>query len=373
MDIKSYDLAIVGGGIIGLSHAYAAQQKGWSVLLIEKNEKCVGASIRNFGLIWPIGQPAGPKFEKAMKSRELWQKLSKDAGFWTLENGSLHLAYKDDEMSVLEEYHKGYGHNTELLNVDQVLKLAKHANRKGLVGGLYSPLELNVNPREAVYAITGWLKRQDNCDIRTDEKVLHAETGRLYTTRQEYCADNIFICSGSDFQSLFADEFRESNLVNCKLQMMRTTAQRKSFSLGPTLCSGLTLRHYASFRSCRSLGVLKERFHREMKTYEKWGIHVMVSQNQQNQLIIGDSHEYGYTFEPFIKKEINDLIINYMKRFLNVHPLTIEETWYGVYAKNPAGTFYVSEPDKNVRIITGFGGAGMTLSFGHALEELECL
>jgi FAD dependent oxidoreductase TIGR03364 len=371
--MDSYDLAIVGGGIIGLSHAYAAQQKGLRVLLIEKNEKCVGASIRNFGLIWPVGQPAGPTFDKAMKSRELWLKLSREANFWCLENGSLHLAYQDDEMNVLEEYHKEYGYNTELLNVEQVLKFAKQVNRKGLLGGLYSPLELNVNPREAIYSITDWLQGQDNCDIRTDEKVLHAQTGRLCTTKQEYRADYIFVCSGSDFKSLFADEFRESNLVNCKLQMMRSTAQHESFRLGPTLCAGLTLRHYASFRNCRSLNALKERFHREMKAYEKWGIHVMVSQNQQNQLIIGDSHEYGYTFDPFNKKEINDHIIDYMKRFLNVHPLKIEETWYGVYSKNPAGTFYVSEPDKNVRIITGFGGAGMTLSFGHAIEELDNL
>mgnify|MGYP006296646825 CR=1 FL=1 len=371
--MNRYDLAIVGGGIIGLAHAYVAHQQGLRVVLVEKNRMCVDASIRNFGLIWPVGQPAGPLFDKAMKSRELWLQLSKTAGFWCLDNGSIHLAYHDDEWSVLEEYHQDFGYNTELLTPQQVQSRARHIISNELRGGLFSPTELNVNPSEAIQAITNWLLSQDRCDILTEEKVLNAQTGRLYTTKRTIQAEQILICSGSDFQSLFAESFRESNLVNCKLQMMRTRSQPASYKLGPTLCGGLTLRHYAAFQKCISLEACKMRFDQEMKSYNRWGIHVMISQNQYNQLVIGDSHEYGYTFDPFNRKEINDLIINYMHQFLSVDTPVIEETWYGIYSKDPANAFFIDEPEKNVRIITGFGGAGMTLSFGHALEELECL
>ena len=47
------------------------------------------------------------------------------------------------------------------------------------------------------------------------------------------------------------------------------------------------------------------------------------------------------------------------------------ETWHGVYAKNPEGTEFVVEPMDGVKIITGFGGAGMTFSFGYASEEVS--
>ncbi|NJL73845.1 MAG: FAD-dependent oxidoreductase, partial [Saprospiraceae bacterium] len=54
---KKYDLAIVGGGILGTAHAYEAARQGLKVAIFERNPSPVGATVRNFGMIWPIGQP----------------------------------------------------------------------------------------------------------------------------------------------------------------------------------------------------------------------------------------------------------------------------------------------------------------------------
>jgi glycine/D-amino acid oxidase-like deaminating enzyme len=59
MPQDQYEVAIVGAGIIGLAHAYLAAKAGRSVVVFERNSSAIGASLRNFGLIWPIGQPAG--------------------------------------------------------------------------------------------------------------------------------------------------------------------------------------------------------------------------------------------------------------------------------------------------------------------------
>jgi glycine/D-amino acid oxidase-like deaminating enzyme len=103
MSTPKFDVAVVGAGIVGLAHALAAARRGLKVALFERTDPAVGASIRNFGQVWPVGK-TGALFQRAMKSREIWLEASRGAGFFCLESGSLHLAYHDDdEMTVLHE------------------------------------------------------------------------------------------------------------------------------------------------------------------------------------------------------------------------------------------------------------------------------
>ena len=74
---KRADIAVVGGGIIGLAHAYVLARKGKRVVLFERGHRATGASVRNFGLIWPIGQPAGEMLRMALRSREIGELTTK--------------------------------------------------------------------------------------------------------------------------------------------------------------------------------------------------------------------------------------------------------------------------------------------------------
>jgi hypothetical protein len=66
-----------------------------------------------------------------------------------------------------------------------------------------------------------------------------------------------------------------------------------------------SLTHYAAFADCPSLPALKQRFNTELPFAVDWHIHVMMSQNGLGELILGDSHEYGLTFDPFDRADIN--------------------------------------------------------------------
>src|SRR3954471_3008468 len=101
---RSADIAIVGAGIVGLAHAYMALKKGYKVVLFEREQFAIGASVRNFGLIWPIGQEPGAGLDRALKTRNHWIEVAKEAGLWINTNGSLHVVYHDDEWDVLNEF-----------------------------------------------------------------------------------------------------------------------------------------------------------------------------------------------------------------------------------------------------------------------------
>ncbi len=170
------------------------------------------------------------------------------------------------------------------------------------------------------------------------------------------------------FETLYPETFADTGITKCQLQMMRTAPQPPGWQLGPTLCGGLTLGHYAAFQHCPSLPQLRARYDEENPDFKRWGIHVMVAQNGRGELVIGDSHTYGRTLLPFSAQEIDDTIMHYLRTFAQAPDLHIAERWTGIYAKLPGHTEFVASPSEHVTIVNALSGAGMTLSFGLAQE-----
>jgi glycine/D-amino acid oxidase-like deaminating enzyme len=111
-----------------------------------------------------------------------------------------------------------------------------------------------------------------------------------------------------------------------------------------------------------------ERFDREDPRLREYGIHILVSQNPSGELIVGDSHQYGNTLEPFDAELINQLILENLHKFLPLSDYAVAERWHGVYPKAAKQLHVLAEPVPGVQIVNGLGGAGMTLSFGLAEE-----
>ncbi len=362
-------VAIIGAGIVGLATAFAHAKRGLKVHVFEKNPSAQGASVRNFGMIWPIGQPQGTLQERALKSRAIWRELAVRAGFGLDPCGSLHLAYREDELTVIQEFcqERGEDNSISLLTAGQVAEKSPAAITAGLLGALWSETEMTVDPREVVRTLPGFLHREYAVEFHWGQAVTAIHAPHFQVGGQTWQADQIWVCSGAEFETLYPDLYAASGMTKVKLQMMRTPPQ--PWRIGPSLCAGLTLTHYAAFARCPSLGLLKERIDRETPYYPRWGIHVMMSQNLQGELVLGDSHEYGLDLDPFDRTEINEAILTYLQGFAQVPSWQIQETWHGIYAKLPGQTEYIAHPEQGVTIVNGLGGAGMTLSWG-LMEEL---
>lgn len=113
------DMLIVGAGILGLSHAYAAAKRGLKVTVFERSETPLGASVRNFGQALVTGQPPGQMLELAKASREIWGQWAELAGLQLKRNGSYLFARTEAEEHLLHAFCNGraveHNYNVELL------------------------------------------------------------------------------------------------------------------------------------------------------------------------------------------------------------------------------------------------------------------
>ena len=259
-----------------------------------------------------------------------------------------------------------------MLNAEQAVQKSEAINPNGLLGALYSSDEMIVEARKAIEKLPDYLSSKYGINFFFNTAICDIGYPSVRAGRKTWSADELYICSGADFETLYPDLYEENYLTKCKLQMMRLEAQDNNWRIGPSICGGLSLIHYKGFEVAPSLPYLKAFYEEHLAEYLKWGIHVMVSQNQEGELTIGDSHEYGMIHDPFDKNRINDLILTYLRKIAQFRNWKISESWHGIYPKRTdGGTELVLRPEQGVAIVNGLGGAGMTLSFGLADEIIN--
>jgi FAD dependent oxidoreductase TIGR03364 len=366
-------LAVVGAGIVGLAHAYLAARAGLSVAVFERNPAPQGASLRNFGMIWPIGQPSGLPHRLAMRSRSIWLGALRDSGLHYRETGSIHAAYSEDEADVGREFAskgKSLGYDCDWLEPEETLARTYALRPDGLIGGLWSSTELTIDPRQIMRDFPRFLAERYGVRFFWNTPVHRVESYKLKTPEHRCEAHYIAVASGDEFQTLFSESFRQSGVTRCKLQMMRTVAQPTGWLLGPSLAFGLTFLHYPSFDICTTRAALRNRVEQELAEFVQHGIHVLVAQTASGELTIGDSHEYNLCVDIFDKPAINRLILDYASRRLQVPTLQIAEQWHGVYAKHPEHPWLMLAPADDVRVLIVTSGIGLTMSFALAERTL---
>ena len=343
------DVGVVGAGIVGLAHAWSAARRGHRVTVFERGAAASGASIRNFGMIWPIGQPAGEAHALALRSRQAWLELARDAGIWVnpvrLDPSGTPRRRMGRARRVRERRAGPRLHVSSCSLARRCCAAPPPPTRTACSAVCSARPSLAVNPRTAVRALPGWLASRLDVRFEFGTTITNVEPGRVRSADgRKWAFDRTIVCGGADFETLFPEVFRDAGLSRCKLQMLKTVPQPQGWTIGPHLASGLTLRHYANFAVAASLDVLKQRIAAETPELDRYGIHVMASQNDAGEVILGDSHEYDSAIEPFDKAVIDDLILRELRRVIRLPSWEIAERWHGVYAKNGRDPFSKPSP-----------------------------
>ena len=70
----TWDLIVIGAGILGTAHAYYAARRGWRVLLLERGDWPGAASVRNFGTLM-AGSLVGEWRRRGLESIAFYREL----------------------------------------------------------------------------------------------------------------------------------------------------------------------------------------------------------------------------------------------------------------------------------------------------------
>lgn len=371
------DLIVIGAGVVGLACAWEGVRRGLSVAVIDRSPvRAVGASVRSYGIIWSLGDADETRRNRAEYSRQRWRELAQVTGCWLEECGSLHLAHQSDELHVLEEFHAAHRDalpGLTLLTPDQCVEKSPWLVRENLLAGLYSPGELCIDPRQAIDALANYLRDAHGVEFLRGDPAVTVEPSLIRTASgQELKGERVCVCTGADLRELLPDLYKAAKLDLCRLHMLRTIAQPKGSKFGPILAGGASLCRNDAFRDCSGTAAVRARFAQDRPEFERYGIHVMLAPTASGEITIGSSHEYAESISPFDSRVVEDLMLFYVGSFVSLPETRIGQAWHGVYSVDRARTSeFVAQPERNVHVITAFGGSGLTQAFGRVHDLFE--
>lgn len=365
------DLIVVGAGIVGLAHALEGVRRGLKVTVIERDHRCVGASIRNFGLITVTGQPAGDTWRRARISRDVWVDVATQANIPIEHRGLWMIAHRPLAAEVLQAFMRtSMAHGNRLLDAAAAAREAPELQLDGAQAVMHSPHEVRVESRQAIPRLAAWLAERHGVQFLFGEAVLEVEAPRVRTSQRTLHAERVVICPGTELNGVGSGSLASFGLKLTRLQMLRVKPQ-SGFRLSAAVMSDLSLVRYGGYAALAEAAALKTQLVEEEGPSLEAGIHLIVVQSADGSLVIGDSHHTFDTPDPFAFDDVDELIMAHAYKALKLTQSRIIERWTGVYPTGGPGDCLIRAPDPRTRVVVVTSGTGASTGFGIAREVFD--
>ena len=364
------DVCVVGAGIVGLAHAHEARARGLSVAVLDRGDRAVGASVRNFGHVVVSAMADGAALECGLLARERWIELGRRTGLDVLTAGTVIVARAQDELEALQEVAAQPARGARMITADAAGRLAPIPTAE-LVGALHAQLDLRVDPRRAAAALAAGLHDDPAARLLWRAPVHAIATGGVRYAGGEVRAAQVIVCPGPDYDWL-APELAPDRpgLTHCRLQMLRVAAP-DGRRYAPALLTALSLPRYPGYAAGPAARRLADRLAHARPELAAAGVHLIVTQLPDGDLLLGDTHEYADTVSPFHREDLDRLVLDEARRLLGVQRLSVRERWDGVYPSAPGEPFCITRPLAGVAVVEIVSGVGMTTALGLAPRTFD--
>ncbi len=368
---EGFDLVVVGSGIVGLAHALRAARAGLRVAVVERDHRCVGASIRNFGFVTVTGQGAGDTWRRARRSRDVWAEVAPRAGIRIEHEGLWVLARRPAAVAVLEAFARtAMGEACRVHPASAVARAAPGLRQDGLLAALFSPHELRVESREAIPRLAHWLEDVHRVRFFRGEQVLEVDPPRVRTARRDLRAERVVVCPGTELTGIAGAALEPLGLRLTRLQMLRVRPPA-GYRLPAAVMGDLSLVRYKGYADLPEAAALRRQLEVEAPQSLADGIHLIVVQGADGSLVVGDSHHDAATPEPFASEAVDDRILAHLGELLPFDRPPVLERWVGVYPTGHGADHLILAPRPEVRVVVVTSGTGASTAFGLAEDVFD--
>ena len=203
--MRGYDLAVIGGGIVGLAlaDAWLARHPGTRVVVLDKEEHLAAhASGRNSGVLHAgfYYAPDSLKAQLTRRGNQMLREFCTERGVDVRETGKVVVATAPEQLPRLDDlYARGQANGVPLEMVDEAalheLEPLAHTHERAL----WSPTTAVADPVAVVEALAQRVRERGG-EVHLGTPVLDAGPGRLRTPYQQFAVGHIINAAG-----LYAD------------------------------------------------------------------------------------------------------------------------------------------------------------------------
>lgn len=172
---KNYEVAVIGGGIVGCATAYYLAESGLDCVIIEKNDIASGTSSRCDGNITIVDKDPGFDSEMSLVSQELMVELNDKLNipFEYRAHGSILVCDNDEEMETAKEWVKTQNESGLKFNVLDQKDIREESPffAEDIPGGLECETDSLINPYLFCYSLIEKAEADYGLSVKTEAEV----------------------------------------------------------------------------------------------------------------------------------------------------------------------------------------------------------
>ncbi|HET9742584.1 MAG TPA: FAD-dependent oxidoreductase [Terriglobales bacterium] len=340
---KSFDIVIVGGGIVGAACAWEAAQSGFSVAVIEADVVGGGATAAGMGHI-VVMDDSEPQFALTRYSQQLWNELRAElpADVEFENTGTIWVAADEEEMQAVRQkyaFYTSHGVPAQILDSYSLAEGEPHL-RRGLAGGLLVPEDAVIYSPAAARWLLGRAQHLEATLVRGRAKVLRGSS--------------VLLNDGSSFNAgwtVNATGATARLLTDCDVK------KRKGHLVITDRRPGL-VRHQLV-----ELGYLKS-----AHSLTTDSVAFNVQPRKTGQLLIGSSRQYGAEDPAVEHRMIREMLARAVAYIPELAQTSAIRCWTGFRAATADKLPLIgpSKNDERLWLATGHEGLGITTSLATA-------